>query len=189
MDPIQYQRVFNYLNTQILPEDLTNTKSTKQFKNFCKPFSIKNNLLYRQDKKKKGSLLRVVRKSELEPVLYMMHNDPTAAHFSTDIMFHKIRTRYFWPQMYEDIRTYVKTCDTCQRREKQKNEQLLHPIQVYEPFYQVGIDFVGPLPITTKGNRYIIVAMDYMTKWPEARAVPQATAKQTIAFIYDDIIC
>ena len=60
--------------------------------------------------------MRVIRTHEVEPILIMMHNDPTAGHFATDIMFGKIRDRYYWPQMYESIRKYVKSCDQCQQR-------------------------------------------------------------------------
>ena len=52
-----------------------------------------------------------------------------------------------------------------------------------------GIDIVGPLPRTQQSNRYIVVAIDYFTKWPEARAIPEATAKEVSKFIYEDIIC
>ena len=48
---------------------------------------------------------------------------------------------------------------------------------------------MGPLPITAKGNRYIIVATDYLTKWPEAEAVTQATGQRVADFIYQVIIC
>ena len=65
----------------------------------------------------------------------------------------------------------------------------MHPIPVQGPFFQVGINFVGPLPITERGNRYIIVAMDYLTKWPEVRPVSQATAEMMASFIYEEIIC
>ncbi|GET57289.1 retrotransposon polyprotein, putative [Rhizophagus irregularis DAOM 181602=DAOM 197198] len=60
-------------------------------------------------------------------------------------MFDKIQSRYYWPQMYNDIRSYVMSCDSCQRRGKQKTKLPLHPI-----------------PVET---------MDYLTKWPEARPV------------------
>ena len=60
---------------------------------------------------------------------------------------------------------------------------------MHSPFYQVGIDFVGPLPRTTQGNKYIIVAVDYLTKWPEAQPVPAATAEEAAKFIYEIIIC
>ena len=60
---------------------------------------------------------------------------------------------------------------------------------MHSPFYQIGIDFVGPLPRTKRGKKYIIVAMDYLTKWPEARAVSEATADATAQFLYEQIIC
>ena len=101
----------------------------------------------------------------------------------------KIKGRYYWPQMYEDLRAYVKSCDICQRRGRNKRSEPLHPIPVGEPFYQIGIDFVGPLQRSSSNNRYIIVAVDYLTKWPKAKPVPEATAEQTVRFIYEDIIC
>ena len=104
-------------------------------------------------------------------------------------MFEKIRNRFYWPQMYDDIKAYVRSCDSCQRRGKSKRNEPLHPIPVGEPFYQIGIDIVGPLPRSKKGKRYIVVAIDYLTKWPEAKALSQATAKQVAQFIYEDIIC
>jgi putative transposase len=141
MDPEQYYRIYNYLNQQQLPEDLIQAKEIKKFKNFSNHFYIKNNFLYKKDKRKNENLLRVIRRFEMEPVLYIMHTHSTAGHFSVDIMFNKIRDRYFWPRMYKDIREYVKTCDACQRREKATDNQRLHPIPVYSPFYQIGIDY------------------------------------------------
>lgn len=49
---------------------------------------------------------------------------------------------------------------------------------------QVGIDLVGPLPTTKRGNKYIITMCDYFTKWPEARAVPDKTARTVADFLY-----
>ena len=91
--------------------------------------------------------------------------------------------------MFEDIRSYVQSYDSCQRRGKSQDRQLLNPIPIQRPFYQIGIDFVGPLPRTKRGKKYIIVAMDYLTKWPEAQAVSEATADVTAQFIYERIIC
>ena len=91
--------------------------------------------------------------------------------------------------MYEDIRKYVRYCDTCQRRGQKGGKGNLHPIKVGEPFERIGIDFVGPLEKTKKGNRYILVVTDYLTKWPEAKAMKEATAKNVIEFIYQEIIC
>lgn len=191
MDPQKYNEIINYLQNNTIPTtNLPQTGNpTKSFINFCNGFQIQNNYLYKKDKRRNGNLLRVIRRFEMNPLLYMMHNDSTSGHFAAENMFNKIRDRYYWPQMFEDIRNYAKSCDACQRRGKSKKTQRLHPIPVHGPFFQIGIDFVGPLPITEKGNRYIIVAMDYLTKWPEARPVPQATAEATASFLYEDIIC
>ena len=91
--------------------------------------------------------------------------------------------------MFEDIRSYVQSCDSYQRRSKSQDRQLLNPIPIQRPFYQIGIDFVGPLSRTSNGNQYIIVAMDYFTKWPEAKPLPRATSEATSDFIYNEIIC
>src|SRR5215469_16969020 len=91
--------------------------------------------------------------------------------------------------MKRDIEEYVKSCDSCQRRNKPQGKHELHSIKIKEPWYLIGIDIVGPLPITEEGNRYIVTAMDYFTKWPEARALKEATAAKVVDFIFDDIIC
>ena len=78
--------------------------------------------------------------------MFIMHDHPTSAHFAIETTFNKIRKRYYWPKMYEDIKIYVESCDQCQRRGKPQKKNKLHPIEVIEPFYQIGIDIVGPLP-------------------------------------------
>lgn len=47
------------------------------------------------------------------------------------------------------------------------------------PWERVGVDFLGPLPITKQGNRYIMVCIDYLSKWVEAFPVPDQTARTT----------
>src|SRR6266508_1970568 len=53
----------------------------------------------------------------------------------------------------------------------------------------MGIDIVGPLPINREKNRYIVVAMDYFSRWPEARSLKAANAGTVATFIYEEIIC
>ncbi|GES72439.1 retrovirus-related Pol polyprotein from transposon 412 [Rhizophagus clarus] len=61
--------------------------------------------------------------------------------------------------------------------------------ELKSPFYRIGIDIKGPLPKTEQENRYIIVAMDYFTKWPEAKAIENIRAETVAKFIYEEIIC
>lgn len=190
MDSIEYQNIVNYLAYQSFPYTFIPNEQNR-LKSKCKFFEIENNILYKKDRRKKtrGKLLKVIQKHEVEPILYMLHNHPLGGHLGTDIVFNKVRNLYYWPQMYENIKAYIKGCDNCQRRGRKRNKQPLQPIPVGKPFEKIGIDFVGPLPRTQRGNKYIIVATDYLTKWPEARAVSEATAVKAANFIYDEIIC
>ena len=49
---------------------------------------------------------------------------------------------------------------------------------------QVGIDLVGPLPKMSRGNQYIVTLVDYFSKWPEAEALQDKTAKGVALFLY-----
>ena len=70
-----------------------------------------------------------------------------------------------------------------------QRKTLLHPIPVRKSFEKIGIDFVRPLPLTNSGNKYIIIATNYLTKWPEASATSATDANTVVEFIYENIIC
>ncbi|GJR87075.1 reverse transcriptase domain-containing protein [Tanacetum coccineum] len=80
---------------------------------------------------------------------------------------------FFWPTIYKDAHEFVKNCDSCQRQGKtsQRDEMPQNSIQVCEIFDVWGIDFMGPFP-SSRGNKYILVAVDYLSKWVEAKALP-----------------
>ena len=78
--------------------------------------------------KRKDLLICVVTKDQLYPVLYMYHNDPTAGHLSDKKMFLKLKDRFYWPQMFEDIRQYVQSCHECQVKKPLVRVNELHPI-------------------------------------------------------------
>lgn len=190
MDSQEYKYLVTYLIHQTYPYAFTKTDQNR-LQSKSKFYEVKNNLLYKKDRRRKtrGQLLRVIQKHEVEPILFMLHNHPLGGHLGTDIVFNKVRDLYYWPQMYVNIKEYIRACDVCQRRGRKQNPEPLQPIPVGGPFERIGIDYVGPLPRTPRGNKYIIVATDYLTKWPEARPVSEATASKTAAFIYDEIIC
>jgi len=118
-----------------------------------------------------------------------MHNHETAGHFGEEATYGRIKDRFYWKNMKSDIKNYVKACDVCQRRGNTKIPGPLNPIKVGQPFDRIGIDIVGPLPKTDNNKKYIVNAVDYLTKWTEARALEKATAEEVATFIYEDIIC
>lgn len=83
----------------------------------------------------------------------------------------------------------MRSCPTCQARKKKspKKNEPMRPIPTpSRPFYMLGCDAVGPIdPISKNNNRYLLVAIDYLTRWPMAKAVPDITEETTSAFLYD----
>nr|GEY90290.1 reverse transcriptase domain-containing protein [Tanacetum cinerariifolium] len=88
---------------------------------------------------------------------------------------------FFWPSIYRDAHEMIKTCDICQRQGKisQRDEMPQNSIQVCEIFDIWGIDFMRPFR-SSKGNKYILVAVDYLSKKVEAKALPTNDARRTV---------
>ena len=181
MNRQEYENIRKYLKGEKLPEDEINT-----IKKQAERTEIKSDVLYRR---KDERLVRILKEDEVDSVIFMTHNHETGAHFGVETTYDKIARRYYWKGMYKDIKNYIKYCDACQRRGQKGGKGNLYPIKVGEPFERIGIDFVGPLERTKVGNKYILVVTDYLTKWPEARAMKEATAKNVVEFIYKEIIC
>ena len=88
--------------------------------------------------------------------------------------------------MAKDIQQFCRSCDVCQRVNPKMSRQRpeLHPIPVTDVWNHIGIDLVGPLPETIRGNKYIITATDYFSKWPEAAPLPDKTAVGVANFLF-----
>ncbi|XP_069109495.1 uncharacterized protein [Argopecten irradians] len=91
--------------------------------------------------------------------------------------------------MMKTIEDYISQCDECQRQNHlSKTPSELHPIPVNnKAFRMLGMDLVGPLRTTSNGNKYIIVLTDYLTKWPEVKAIPTKEASHICDFVIETI--
>ena len=163
MDLDTYQQIFQYLKTGEVPEEWT-TKQITTFKKQTIHYLIQNNILFHRNIKNPTEPLKVIKTTELENILHNLHSNILSGHFGIEATYNRARTRYYWPKLYKTIVEYIKSCDTCQRQGTTMSHEELHPIQVEESFDHVGIDIIGPLSITPTGNRYIVVATEYLTK-------------------------
>ncbi|XP_076462064.1 uncharacterized protein LOC143294574 [Babylonia areolata] len=108
-------------------------------------------------------------------VLSLGHDIPMAGHLGVRRTQERVWQHFYWPGMCKDVRQYCRSCDVCQRtspRGKNQRVPLGTVPLVSEPFQKVGVDIVGPItPASARGNRYILVVVDYATRYPEAIAL------------------
>ncbi|GKB60606.1 reverse transcriptase domain-containing protein, partial [Tanacetum coccineum] len=118
-------------------------------------------------------------------ILKACHEGPTGGHHSANITARKVfDAGFFGPTIYKDAYELIKSCDACQRQGKISHivEMPQNAIQVCEIFDVWGIDFMGPFP-SSRGNKYILVDIDYLSKWVEAKALPTNDARVVIKFL------
>ncbi|GJR49387.1 reverse transcriptase domain-containing protein [Tanacetum coccineum] len=128
---------------------------------------------------------RCVFGQEALEILKACHEGPTGGHHSANITARKVfDAGFFWPTIYKDAYELIKSCDACQRQGKisQRDEMPQNAIQVCEIFDVWGIDFMGPF-LSSRGNKYILVAVDYLSKWVEAKALPTNDARVVVKFL------
>ncbi len=165
--------------------------SNKLIKKLSK-FALIKGVLYRVVNSKVGLRYNIfVPKSLLRDVMYSLHEDPLSGHASFRKTLDRARMRFYWPKMAQYIRKYCKGCMDCQTKgvNNKLPAGLLQPIPVRGPFARVGIDAVGPFKLSNSGNKYILTATCYFTKYAEVRAVPDISAETTAKFIVEEIIC
>src|SRR6266508_3919878 len=174
MDNVKYQELLSYLQNPI-PQN-------EEYEKWASQFHEKLNHVYKGER-------RVVPQSEIKWIMSIFHNDPTKAYQSFNAMYNQISKRYIWQSIRNDIKEYAKTCFQCQQRGSMKQNNQKRTIPPTDIFERWGIDIVGPLPIIREGNRYIVVAMNYFSRWPEVRPLKMANADTVATFLYEEIIC
>nr|GFA63410.1 reverse transcriptase domain-containing protein [Tanacetum cinerariifolium] len=128
---------------------------------------------------------RCVAVKEAIDILNACHSGPTGGHYRGSYTAKKVfDSGFYWPLIYKYAFELVKRCESCQRQGKvlQKNEMPQNFIQICEIFDVWGIDFMGPFP-SSKGNKYILVVVDYLSKWVEAKALPTNDARVVVKFL------
>ena len=111
-------------------------------------------------------------------VLKLLHDSPVGGHLGLSKTLGKVRQRFYWIHCRRDVEEWCYKCDLCASKKGPKAKQK-SPLQLYstgEPMERVAIDVLGPLPETDRGTKYILIAMDYFSKWPEAYALPNQEA-------------
>ena len=132
---------------------------------------------------------RCVPESEFQSILTFCHSHACGGHFSSRKTAAKVlQSGFYWPSLFKDAHTFCRTCLRCQQVGNMSRRDMmpLNPILIVEIFDVWGIDFMGPFPISF-GFEYILVAVDYVSKWVEAVATKTNDHKVVIKFVQKNI--
>lgn len=133
---------------------------------------------------------QVVVPSSLVPdVLQHLHGGPTSAHFSAERVWERARQTCYWPSMFKDIQQWCEQCVPCQTRRAPvpKRRAPMGGSQATRPFQRVAADILE-LPVTSKGNRYVLVVEDYFTKFVNLYALYNQTAQSVAQCLFEDYV-
>ena len=161
-----YADIVNYLACGVVPSEFTSQQKRK-LRTDSRYYIWDDPLLF-----KRGAdmiIRKCVPENEQGKSLDECHASPYGGHFSGERTAHKIlQSGFYWPTIFRDCTEWVKLCDRCQKigNISSRNEMPLRGIMVVQIFDVWGIDFMGPFP-PSFGNLYILLAVDYVSKWVE----------------------
>ena len=156
--------------------------------------TIQDEQLYKVNHRRDGTgshLQILVPQNMREDVMFHMHNNIMSGHFGTKRMIAKVKQHYYWYEMSIDIKLWVARCDTCAANKllPKTPKAPLGDMRVGASMDRLATDFIGPLPLSDKGNRFILVVMDHFSKWIEVIPVPDQSAVTTATVILNEVIC
>ena len=182
MDPI-----WDYLIDGRLPDDLKEAAKTKTR---SARFTNHKGSLYKRGFFK--PILKCIAGKDTDYILREVHEGVCGNHIEARALAGKVlRQGYYWPTMLRDTTDLVRKCKICQEHAKISHlpfEPLTSLTRPW-PFQQWGLDILGPLPIGKGQCKFIIVAVDYFTKWAEVEPLATITEQKIRNFVWRNIIC
>ncbi|XP_073278732.1 uncharacterized protein [Primulina huaijiensis] len=140
----------------------------------------------------KWPLLRCLSYQEADYVLREVHEGCCGNHLGAYALARKVLLAgYSWPSVLHDAQEIVMSCDSCQRHARlhHRPTAMMKAITAACPFDQWGMDIVGPFPIAPAQKKFLLVAVDYFSKWVEAEPLARITESDVLKFLWKNIVC
>lgn len=142
----------------------------------------------------RGHIQHVIKDPAIKKqLLKEYHDNPCGGHQGHQRTLAALKLKYYWDNIKEVVINYIDTCKSCNERKSNPKDIMKVPMELsntpHGVFEIVHIDIVGPLPITNKGNKYLLTFQDAFSKYPEAVPIPDQTAKTVAERFVTEIIC
>ena len=184
-----YADLVNYLATNILPSHASRAQVDK-LKADAKHFVWDDPYLWKFCSDQ--VIRRCVPNGEFEAILHHCYDTSVGGHSGPQRTARRVLdSGFYWLTIFKDAYRFVKGCEKCQRAEgniTKRNEMPQQPIIVCEVFDVWGIDFMGPFPPSACFS-YILLAVDYVSRWVEAKATRTNDSKVVADFLKTNIFC
>lgn len=121
-------------------------------------------------------------------LVMQIHRD--MGHFGTNRILDRLKRNYWWKGMDEQVANVVRACMPCARTKAgfRVSGKELQPLTMQGLMFKWGMDFAGPLPISERGNKYVLVCIEHMTKWVELIALPDKTSANVARAFLEHIL-
>ena len=170
--------IIRYLEDAVLPDD---DKKARELVLGRSQYTILESVLYKVEK-------ILVPQRDREELFKEAHEGVFGGHLKEAKIYSQLSKHYWWPGMRSDVSYWCRACLVCATRNVgQAIKPLLTPIPVGGPFDRVGVDILQ-LPKSSRGNRYAVVFMDYLTKWPEVFPAADQSAPTIAKLLVERVI-
>ena len=118
-------------------------------------------------------------------VLQHLHNE--LGNLRLHRLWKAVKQRYYWPGYKGDIQKWIAECASCQQRNAPQ-PAVQGTITAKHPFDIISWDIMGPLPLTTQGNKYVLVVTNLFSKWIEAFLLKTTNSETLAKVLIDEVI-
>ncbi|XP_073290537.1 uncharacterized protein [Primulina huaijiensis] len=165
-------------------------KRAREVKRRALRFSLLDGILYKRSFSR--PLLKCLGPEEADYVLREIHEGCCGNHLGSIALARKaLMAGFFWPTMKKDALMMVRSCYNCQKHANLQWQpaELMRSVVSPCPFDQWGIDIVGSFPVSTGQRKFLLVAVDYFSKWAEAEPLAKITEGEILKFLWKNLVC
>ncbi|KAL2091743.1 hypothetical protein ACEWY4_011541 [Coilia grayii] len=163
----------------------------KRTVNATTKMTVLEDKVYRVLKLPHRTLYQVYVPLSLRPqLLQAFHDDPLAGHLGRFKTYRRLYSVAYWPNLSRDVKTYLQNCPTCQmyKPEGRKAGGKLQQTVTTRPWEMLGVDIMGPLPRSSRMNEYLLVFVDYYSRWVELFPLRQATGETISKILVNEVL-